>query len=320
MQDFVTTFISLAIAGDKLDLQEKGLQIAHMDNQSDGPYMPFWERISYPNPVIKMNDSNRPKPFQSERTCLKSSIYNVHGGVSLLTYTGINRCHSPIIQAFGQWTLDLFGVSRQSSTNMSSSSSNLISSDSKNSILKNTKKVIRIVWSSRPPPDPASPSFAKLTSWQRNRIVYNEKDVIDYTQQQIRQLYELDSSTTPPMFEGFDLSNIDIQLESIPFGSLTFENQLKSMANINILIGMHGAGLVHSLWMTPNSPQHRVIELLPRGFGGAFHLKNMAYWMGIKYIPVNVRLIVNTLPVETVWDALKVELKSILTSMSQDDR
>lgn len=67
-----------------------------------------------------------------------------------------------------------------------------------------------------------------------------------------------------------------VQLDSLPF-----EKQLHTIANTDILIGMHGAGMTMSIFLPSTSG---VIELYPSYFSpNNVHFKSIAKWKKIKY-------------------------------------
>jgi capsular polysaccharide biosynthesis protein len=67
-----------------------------------------------------------------------------------------------------------------------------------------------------------------------------------------------------------------VQLDSLPF-----EKQLHTIANTDILIGMHGAGMTMSIFLPSTSG---VIELYPSYFSTSnVHFMSIAKWKKIKY-------------------------------------
>eukprot|EP01035_Chromulina_nebulosa_P019475 gene19475-25357_t len=74
------------------------------------------------------------------------------------------------------------------------------------------------------------------------------------------------------------------------------------------MIGPHGAGLMHNIFMPDNSA---LIELFVDGSSGNRHFHNLAFWYGRKYNglttsnPVDVNQIVNTVN-NVINDMVKV--------------
>ena len=64
------------------------------------------------------------------------------------------------------------------------------------------------------------------------------------------------------------------------YNLLTFEEQIKTDMNTDIMIGPHGAGLVHNIFMRDRAV---LVELSIDGSGGNRHFHNLAYWYGRTY-------------------------------------
>jgi capsular polysaccharide biosynthesis protein len=57
--------------------------------------------------------------------------------------------------------------------------------------------------------------------------------------------------------------------------------QLATIANTDVLIGMHGAGLVHTLYLPPHA---QLVEIYPKSFAkGHNPFKAIAGWRGLGY-------------------------------------
>ena len=91
-----------------------------------------------------------------------------------------------------------------------------------------------------------------------------------------------------------ELLNLEpgVSVDLIDFSKLTFSEQIKYVAeyyNIlyhflnfrhDILMGMHGAGMTHLLWLPPWAG---VLELWPITDHGWFVYSHMSYWCGFAY-------------------------------------
>ncbi len=79
---------------------------------------------------------------------------------------------------------------------------------------------------------------------------------------------------------------VDVEVDPVDFTGMPFEDQLRRVRASHIVVGMHGAGMVHGIHLSPkdacNGPA-AAIELFPAGHGqkGIEHLVNYA---GHKYL------------------------------------
>eukprot|EP01084_Bolivina_argentea_P073732 133788_1 len=75
-------------------------------------------------------------------------------------------------------------------------------------------------------------------------------------------------------------NDIEFNIRNIAWSDYTFKQQLQIASSTDILIGVHGAGLSHVLFLPPKSG---LIEITPIGFDGEPHFKAFALWNGHKY-------------------------------------
>ena len=59
------------------------------------------------------------------------------------------------------------------------------------------------------------------------------------------------------------------------------EKQLEIIVETDILIGMHGAGLTHMLFLPPHTP---LVELFPASGSRPVYFESMARWHGLKFV------------------------------------
>ena len=82
------------------------------------------------------------------------------------------------------------------------------------------------------------------------------------------------------------------------FNLLNIRDQIKEDLRTDILVGPHGAGLMHCVFLRDRAV---VVELPIDGAGGNLHFHNLALWSGHKYVigpddnPVNIPLLVSVI-------------------------
>lgn len=74
-----------------------------------------------------------------------------------------------------------------------------------------------------------------------------------------------------------------VDLQSVDFAGLTFCEQVQIIRNTDVLVGVHGAGLTHGMWLQPGSTMAEVIpeSLDFKGF------RNLAALLGMDYFSVH---------------------------------
>jgi glycoprotein 2-beta-D-xylosyltransferase len=84
------------------------------------------------------------------------------------------------------------------------------------------------------------------------------------------------------LLDGVRRSHPDFVVRGVQIDSLPLASQLQAIADTDVLIGMHGAGLAHVMFM----PAHgALVELYPSYYTGYnYHFKELAKWRGINYI------------------------------------
>ena len=102
------------------------------------------------------------------------------------------------------------------------------------------------------------------------RIIKNENDVIQDVQ-----------NILPNKF----------RMYKIYFAQLSLKKQLLISSNTHVLIGVHGVGLTHAIFMNPGS---HLIEMFLPGYRANKHFYNIAKWMNIHYHDVDISDQVNS--------------------------
>jgi len=72
-----------------------------------------------------------------------------------------------------------------------------------------------------------------------------------------------------------------VEFRDVDFNLLTFEEQIMVDITTDIMVGPHGAGLMHNIFMPDRAV---LIELHIDGSNANQHFHNLARWQGRKYI------------------------------------
>ena len=77
-----------------------------------------------------------------------------------------------------------------------------------------------------------------------------------------------------------------MRLNVVDFAASSFAQQLKTIRETDVLVGVHGAGLTHLMFLEPGSA---ALEILPEGFDHN-GFRNLAQMMGILYFRAHAKM------------------------------
>jgi len=176
--------------------------------------------------------------------CLKRAIFvsaGYVGGISLKTHLQ-SKCRedSHYVRAFGPWFLKGFGIETR------------------------TERARRSL---------------TITLVCRRDYVAHPRNMVGKATRKFHDDAEVAGKIQTVLGEIGD-SGWNYTVNAVAWSELTFREQLQVAATTDILIGAHGAGLSHVLFLPPHSA---LVEIKPNGFGGEPHFQAFAQWLGIPY-------------------------------------
>lgn len=126
------------------------------------------------------------------------------------------------------------------------------------------------------------------------RVIQNDNELV-------KELKSLESRTY--------LNNAIVKFQDVDYNILTFEDQIKVDLSTDILIGPHGAGLMHNIFMRDRAV---LMELSIDGSGIQRHFHNLARWYGRTYYGINCNnpINVNSLRIDIVRAIEAIKLDS----------
>jgi capsular polysaccharide biosynthesis protein len=72
-----------------------------------------------------------------------------------------------------------------------------------------------------------------------------------------------------------------VVFQDVDYNLLSFEEQIKVDLQTDVMVGPHGAGLLHNIFMRDRAV---LVELSVDGSGGLRHFHNLAHWYGRRYV------------------------------------
>ena len=255
-EDFINAFQAYAV----LNWTAANTEVIHVDSGvPQGSFHAVWRQV-FGNPLFHPNPEDghvrniRDVVHQHKgRLCLRSAAFSIHGGLSIFSraIAGPSSCgSSSIVQGYAQFVLHRFGV--------------------KASVKGNTT-------------DPLSVAILSRKHYNNriiSRIISNEGDLM-------RAIHnKLCGSTTAESVQLQDAA-IKARLECHgivitlhEFTDVPISDQLRVIHASDVLIGAHGAGLTHLLFLPDWAG---LLELVHPERAGNYHFHNMAKLRGIHY-------------------------------------
>lgn len=80
-----------------------------------------------------------------------------------------------------------------------------------------------------------------------------------------------------PRSHSAQAGQLRIQARAVDFVDLSFREQLALVRRTDVLVGAHGAGLTHALFLPPGA------HLIEYATGGGNHFDNLARYSGVRY-------------------------------------
>lgn len=96
----------------------------------------------------------------------------------------------------------------------------------------------------------------------------------------------------------------DIQLNVVRFESLPIRDQIDIIRHTDILVGVHGAGLTHSMFLRQNSA---VVEILPQDFNYK-GFRNLAQLARLQYFPIRAQRTIDSSNDDQSWQMEPVQI------------
>ena len=280
---YLNTFFLLRV----LRLDPTSVQFVFTDTRrGDSPRDEMWWRSMNGgrHPIVFSNNNGQRNvgvvdgvPYR-----VRSMVTASSSGTSMLTskhgaLRGRRRdhhCSSPAFQEAVGWFRENFRVHNNISYSLQRPRRRMLSSAAAKANTTNSE-VVRVLWSSRRP-------------YQRGGVIKavhrqlpREEDFIAALQ---RLLSSMGATATPPSSSASPLpprSSSSFVVESIDFGAIDPQVAVEAASNADVLVGVHGAGLVWSAFM----PRHGGLVELFGGNRGATnrHYHNLASLADLHY-------------------------------------
>lgn len=289
-EDFVNVFIAMAV----LQWKPEDTQLFLMDLYPQGPFWEMWSEVFNQGKAAhtawdlrnRFGSKEAKKPHY---VCFKSLAMGIYGPAAPTTICSWDHpCkHTALVRAYSDYVIR--GLDLQHLTHYAQS--------------EPSKEVVVTYMSRRPSKEwpekkycDSENSFFRCELWEnfgpRNlgRMVRNDDEVS-------RALKTLESESFP--------NGARVRIQTVDFNILTFKEQITVDLQTDIMVGPHGAGLMHNIFMRDRAS---LIELFVDGSSANRHFHNLAGWYGRKYDGVSIS---NPIPTSELLELVRRHVRDM---------
>lgn len=295
-EDFVNAFLALAV----LDWKLGDTQVYLTDLYPEGPFWEMWKHAYSQGGAaktvrtawdLKKDFGGNPHNQKgvNHRVCFKDIAVGIYGPAAPITVASWDTpCKdTALVKAYADFVIRGMGLEQH--THYAEPT------PSKTVTITYMARRASTVWPEKKFCSD-SKSFFLCKLWDNfgirslGRMIKNDKDVA-------KALQSLEAETFK--------NGAKVKLSEVDFNLLSFPEQIKHDLRTDIMVGPHGAGLMHNIFMRPRAT---LIEIFIDGSGVNRHFHNLAFWSGHRYVDF-----VSQNPVNT--DKLKGEVRKAVEAM-----
>jgi len=242
----------------------KNLQIIVADLYPKGPFYDIWEKVfAGDRPPLTAWDLK--SKYGAKKLCFRNLAVGIFGPASPITVASWRTpCfHTPLVRAYADYVVRGLGLERQTHYAQEAP----------------PKKVV-VTWMARRASSQwperrfcdSENSFFRCEDWQHldkrslGRMIRNDQEAV----QALKGLEERKWA-----------NGAHVQFREADYNLLTFEEQIVMDATTDVMVGPHGAGLLHNIFMPDRAT---LVELHVDNSGANQHFHNLARWQGRKYV------------------------------------
>jgi hypothetical protein len=226
---------------------------------------------------------------QNNYVCFKSLAMGIYGPAAPTTICSWDHpCkHSALVRAYSDYVIRSLHLEKETHYAMPQ--------PSKEVVITYMSRRASKEWPERKYCDTRN-SFFRCELWEHfgerklGRMVQNDGEVID----------ALKRLETEQFHNG-----AKVKVLPVDFNILSFKEQIITDLHTDIMVGPHGAGLMHNILMRDRAS---LLELFVDGSGANRHFHNLATWYGRKYEGISIS---NPVNIPQLLDAVRRHVNSI---------
>lgn len=280
-EDFVNTFIALAV----LKWSKKDLQLILADLYPMGPFWDLWGKVFKGlRPPLTAWDLK--EKYGGKKVCYRNLAIGILGAASPVTVASWQTpCkHTPLVRAYADYVVRGLELVQEPALW--------------------TSKTVTVTWMARRASSmwperrfcDSEHSFFRCEDWQHlnmrplGRMVRNDQEVV-------KALRTLEDVEWP--------NGVKVVFRDVDFNVLSFEEQIQIDVTTDVMVGPHGAGLMHNIFMPDRAV---LLELHIDGSGANMHFHNLAKWQGRTYMTSTMK---NPIPTNQITSLVSQAIRNV---------
>eukprot|EP00614_Pseudopedinella_elastica_P013743 CAMPEP_0172585074 /NCGR_PEP_ID=MMETSP1068-20121228/4546_1 /TAXON_ID=35684 /ORGANISM="Pseudopedinella elastica, Strain CCMP716" /LENGTH=568 /DNA_ID=CAMNT_0013379417 /DNA_START=188 /DNA_END=1895 /DNA_ORIENTATION=- len=271
-EDFFNTFIALAV----LKWPTDDLQVIITDLYPKGPFWDMWSRVFAGRRAPLTAWDLKTKYGKQSRVCYRKLALGIYGPASPITVASWRTpcSRTPLVRAYSDYVVRGLGLEGRTHYAQPSGPPRVVT-------ITYMARRASSQWPERRFCD-SKQSFFKCEDWMHldkrslGRMIRNDKQVV-------AALKELETRRWT--------NGAQVTFRDVDFNLLSFEEQIAVDITTDVMVGPHGAGLMHNIFMPDRGV---LVELHIDNSGSNQHFHNLARWQGRKYLTQNMGNPINT--------------------------
>jgi len=260
-EDFTNAFLALSI----LEWTRGDAQMYLTDLYPEGPFWSMWSKaFSSASGLRPARTSWDLKAHSGRRTCFRELAVGIYGPASPITVASWDTpCrHTALVRAYADYVTR--GMGLQGLTHYAAPAPR------RTVVVTYMARRASSVWPEKRFCNDTT-SFFECRFWDNfgirslGRMIHNERALFD-------ALKLVEKETFP--------NGAVVQVSDVDYNLMSLEEQIATDLRTDIMIGPHGAGLMHCVFMPDRAA---LIELFVDGSAANRHFHNLALWSGHKY-------------------------------------
>ena len=259
-EDFFNTFIALAI----LRWPLKNLRIFLTDLYPKGPFWPMWSEVFNDNVHEPLDAFSIAEKFKDKTVCFERAAIAILGAAAPITVASFNtKCSkSPMVRAYADLVIAKLHLANETRYFKK----------------RDPKRVVVTFMARRSASDWPEKRFcdSKNSFFKCERLQHLGKRSLGRSVKNDAAVVKALESLQRKSFA----NGAKVTVQDVDYSNLDFRAQIKTNLDTDVMVGPHGAGLLHNIFMPDRAA---LVELFIDSSSANRHFHNFAKWQGRNY-------------------------------------